>query len=101
MSTVDPGLPPVALPQRRDTRARRAAAGWGHWLFVLPFLAVYIVLLTGGLVIGAAVGGPLSHRFGLTAPYWFGFGCAGLVLVAIWPQLRHLTYEAPERMAAS
>jgi len=61
--------------------------------------AVYILLLTGGLVVGAAVGGPLSHRFGLAAPYWFGFGCAGLVLVAIWPQLRHLTYEqeaAPE-----
>jgi MFS family permease len=58
--------------------------------------AVYLMLLTGGLVVGAAVGGPLSHRFGLTAPYWFGFGCAGVVLAALWPQLRHLTVEVPQ-----
>jgi len=44
MSTVDPGLR-AALSQRRGVSALRAAAGWGHWLFVLPFLAVYIVLL--------------------------------------------------------
>jgi MFS family permease len=61
--------------------------------------AVYIMLLTGGLVIGAAIGGPLSHGYGLTAPYWFGFACAGVVLAVIWPQLRHLTYEAPQPTA--
>lgn len=55
--------------------------------------SVYTMLLTGGLVVGAAVGGPVSHRWGITAPYWFGFGCAAVVLVAIWRQLTHLTYD--------
>lgn len=55
--------------------------------------AVSVMLSTAGLVIGAALAGPLSHRFGLTAPYWFGFGCSAAVLAAIWTQLRHLAYD--------
>lgn len=62
--------------------------------------ALYVVLSTGGLVVGAAAGGPLSHGIGLTAPYWFGFGCAALVLAAIWTQLRHLAYDEPAGHAA-
>ena len=55
--------------------------------------SVYQFALLGGLVVGSAVGGLLAHRWGIVAPYWFGFfGCAAM-LVAIWRQLGHIADE--------
>jgi predicted MFS family arabinose efflux permease len=47
----------------------------------------------GGLVLGAAVGGPIASAFGITAPFWFAFGGSGIFLVLMWRQLSHITHE--------
>jgi predicted MFS family arabinose efflux permease len=51
-----------------------------------------------GLVIGAAVGGVIAKRWGITAPFWFAFVGSGLFVVLIWKQLTHLAHvdEADE-----
>ena len=55
--------------------------------------SVYGFAMMGGLVVGSALGGVLAHRWGITAPYWFGFfGCA-VILVAIWRQIGHIAHE--------
>lgn len=53
----------------------------------------------GGLVVGAAVGGPIADRFGITAPFWFAFAGSALFVVLIWRQLRYIAHDdepAPE-----
>lgn len=52
--------------------------------------SVNLVGVYGGLVIGSLVGGALAQHWGLTAPFWFGFGGSAVFVVAIWRQLRHL-----------
>jgi predicted MFS family arabinose efflux permease len=47
----------------------------------------------GGLVIGAAIGGPLASRFGITAPFWFAFAGSGAFVVVMWKQLAHITHD--------
>jgi predicted MFS family arabinose efflux permease len=55
--------------------------------------SVYGIALLGGLVVGSALGGVLANRWGITAPYWFGFfGCA-VILVAIWRQIGNIAHE--------
>jgi predicted MFS family arabinose efflux permease len=50
----------------------------------------------GGLVFGAAVGGPIASRFGVTGPFWFAFGGSGVFLVLMWRQLAHIAHaESP------
>jgi MFS family permease len=46
----------------------------------------------GGLVIGAALGGLIAGRWGITAPFWFAFVGSGLFCVVIWSQLRHIAH---------
>jgi predicted MFS family arabinose efflux permease len=55
----------------------------------------------GGLVIGAALAGPIASRFGITAPFWFAFVGSGLFVVLIWRQLAHIAHddEPPARPA--
>ncbi len=65
---------------------------------------VYRVAVMGGLVVGTPIGGLLAQRFGVTAPFWFGFvGSAALVAV-LWRQFDRIvhagdaaepTYQAP------
>jgi MFS family permease len=63
--------------------------------------SVYSFAMLGGLVVGSVVGGLLAHRWGITAPYWFGFfGCA-VILVAIWRQLGHIAHEDATIIGAS
>jgi predicted MFS family arabinose efflux permease len=47
----------------------------------------------GGMVIGAAIGGLIAERWGITAPFWFGFVGSGLFVVLIWKQLAHIAHE--------
>jgi len=47
----------------------------------------------GGLVAGAAVGGPIANHWGITAPFWFAFIGSGLFVILIWKQLRHIAHE--------
>jgi MFS family permease len=54
--------------------------------------SVYTFALLGGLVVGSAVGGLLASRFGITAPYWFGFAGCAVILLAIWRPLGHVAH---------
>ena len=46
-----------------------------------------------GLVAGAAIGGPVAARWGITAPFWFAFAGSGVFVIAIWGQLRHIAHD--------
>ncbi|WOF22829.1 MFS transporter [Microbacterium betulae] len=49
--------------------------------------SVNMVCVFGGMVVGQALGGVIAQVWGLTAPWWFAFGGAGLTLVLVWRQL--------------
>ena len=59
----------------------------------------------GGIVVGAAVGGPIASAWGLTAPFWFAFAGSGVFVVVIWRQLTHVAHadnaSAPDDVLAS
>ncbi len=55
--------------------------------------SVNTVGVFGGLVFGAAIGGLLAQRFGVTAPFWFAFGGSAVFVVLIWGQLRHIAHD--------
>jgi predicted MFS family arabinose efflux permease len=46
----------------------------------------------GGIVIGSLVGGVIAGRWGVTAPFWFGFAGSALFLALIWRQLLHIAH---------
>jgi MFS family permease len=46
----------------------------------------------GGLVLGAALAGPIANHFGVTGPFWFAFGGSGLFVVVMWRQLGHIAH---------
>jgi predicted MFS family arabinose efflux permease len=53
--------------------------------------------LTGGLVVGAPIGGILAGAFGLAAPFWFGFIGSAVLVTVLWRafgQIAH-TGDAP------
>ncbi len=47
----------------------------------------------GGLVAGAALGGLIAQRWGVTAPFWFAFAGSAVFVVAIWGQLSHIAHD--------
>ena len=56
----------------------------------------------GGLVVGAAIGGLVAQRWGITAPFWFAFVGSALFVVLIWKQLAHIAHddEQPDHVPA-
>jgi MFS family permease len=44
------------------------------------------------LVVGAALGGVIAQRWGITAPFWFAFVGSAVFVVLIWGQLRHIAH---------
>lgn len=46
----------------------------------------------GGLVLGAALAGPIADRFGVTGPFWFAFVGSALFVVVMWRQLAHIAH---------
>lgn len=54
--------------------------------------SVYMIGVQGGLVVGAAVGGVIAHRWGVTGPFWFAFVGSAVILVAIWQALGHIAH---------
>jgi len=54
--------------------------------------SVNLVGVFGGLVVGAAIGGALAQRYGVTAPFWFAFVGSAIFVVLIWHQLRHVAH---------
>lgn len=49
--------------------------------------SVYSVGSYGGLAVGLALGGPIAHVWGLTAPFWVGFAGSALTLAVMWRSL--------------
>jgi MFS family permease len=47
----------------------------------------------GGLVVGAAMGGPIASTWGITAPFWFAFVGSAIFVVGIWKQLVHIAHD--------
>jgi predicted MFS family arabinose efflux permease len=47
----------------------------------------------GGLVVGAAIGGPVASHWGVTAPFWFAFVGSAVFVVLIWRQLAHIAHD--------
>lgn len=54
--------------------------------------SVYSVGSYGGLVIGLALGGPIAHIWGLTAPFWCGFVGSALTLAVVWRSLTTIAH---------
>ena len=55
---------------------------------------VYRVAIVGGLVIGTPIGGLLARTFGITAPFWFGFVGAALLVAILWRQFDHIVHAS-------
>jgi MFS family permease len=58
--------------------------------------SVYMIGVFGGIVIGGAIGGVVARHWGVTGPFWFAFVGSALILVAIWPQLKHIAHADDE-----
>ena len=50
----------------------------------------------GGMVAGAALGGLIAQRFGVTATFWFAFLGSAVFLLVLWPQMRHVAHADEE-----
>ena len=57
--------------------------------------SVYMLGNVGGGVIGSIIGGLIAQRFGITAPFWFGFVGSAVILVLIWRELVAIAHAAP------
>jgi len=57
----------------------------------------------GGMVIGAALGGVIAGRWGVTGPFWFAFFGSALFVVLIWRQLAYIEHQdaTPVELAAA
>ncbi len=54
--------------------------------------SVYMICVMGGMLIGSLLGGLIASTWGLTAPWWFAFGGAGVTLALVWRQLGHIAH---------
>jgi len=50
----------------------------------------------GGLVAGAALGGAIAGRWGVTGPFWFAFIGSVIILTLIWRELSHIAHAGGE-----
>ena len=56
--------------------------------------SVYLLGSVGGLALGSVVGGALAQRWGVVAPYWFGFLGSALLTVVMWRSFLHIAHAA-------
>jgi predicted MFS family arabinose efflux permease len=54
--------------------------------------SVYLIGVTGGMVVGSLLGGLVASRWGVTAPFWFAFVGSAIFLALIWGQLVHVAH---------
>ncbi|MCW2847832.1 MAG: major facilitator superfamily 1 [Marmoricola sp.] len=62
---------------------------------------VYMIGVTGGIVVGSVIGGAVAERWGVTGPFWFAFVGSGIFLALIWRQLAHIAHADEEIRAAA
>jgi len=58
--------------------------------------SLYMIGVTGGMVLGSVLGGLIASRWGITAPFWFAFVGSALFLALIWRQLVHVAHADAE-----
>jgi MFS family permease len=58
--------------------------------------SVYMIGVTGGIVVGSILGGLIADRWGITAPFWFAFVGSAIFLALIWRQLAHVAHADQE-----
>ncbi|ABP52832.1 MFS transporter [Salinispora tropica] len=54
--------------------------------------SVYTMSGYGGLVVGAALGGPLVTLLGTTGPFWFAFAGSALLVGVLWRRFAHIAH---------
>ncbi len=54
--------------------------------------SVNMLGVMGGMVLGSVLGGLIASRWGITAPFWFGFVGSAIFLALIWRQLAHIAH---------
>jgi predicted MFS family arabinose efflux permease len=54
--------------------------------------SVYRIAIMGGIVIGTPIGGLLARRFGITAPFWFGFFGSALLVILLWREFEKIVH---------
>ncbi|GAA0932837.1 MFS transporter [Virgisporangium aurantiacum] len=61
------------------------------------------ICVYGGLVVGSVIGGVLAAQWGVTAPFWFGFGGSAVFVLLLWREMRHIAHadEESEPVAAT
>ena len=60
--------------------------------------SVNLIGVTGGMVIGSALGGVIASHWGITAPFWFAFVGSAIFLALIWRQLVHVAHADEEQV---
>jgi MFS family permease len=60
---------------------------------------VYMLGVTGGIVVGSVIGGLVADQWGVTGPFWFAFVGSAIFLVLIWRQLDHVAHADEEIVA--
>ena len=63
--------------------------------------SVYMIGVTGGIVVGSLIGGLVAHHWGVTAPFWFAFVGSAVILAVIWRQLAHIAHADEESANAA
>ncbi len=49
---------------------------------------------------GAAVGGVVAERWGVTGPFWFAFAGSAVLLALVWRELGHVAHADEAAVAA-
>jgi predicted MFS family arabinose efflux permease len=63
--------------------------------------SVYLTGVVGGIVIGSVLGGLVASVWGITAPFWFGFGGSAVILALIWRSLLHIAHSDEHARASA
>lgn len=56
--------------------------------------SVYMLGSIGGMALGSLVGGALAQRWGVVAPYWFGFVGSALLTACMWRSFLNIAHAA-------
>ncbi|WP_354644083.1 MFS transporter [Kitasatospora camelliae] len=64
--------------------------------------SVFMTVVVGGAAVGAAIGGPLAARLGITGPYWVAATVMGALTVLVWrPFGRRMAVPEPVAVSAA
>jgi MFS family permease len=56
--------------------------------------SVYLLGSVGGAALGAILGGLIAQRWGVVAPFWFGFVGSALLTTGMWRSFTQIVHAA-------